>query len=65
MAPWAAFWLLGAPFLLLAFSVEGSLRRNVRTLFRNGGGFGGLAGFGLGRFRVRRFCMSFRRSIRA
>jgi hypothetical protein len=37
--PLAAFWLLGAPFLWLAWVLRGGLlRRDVRALFRNGSG---------------------------
>jgi hypothetical protein len=47
LASLAVFWPLGAPFFWLApFFLRGHLlRRNVRALRRNGGGFVGSVGF--------------------
>jgi hypothetical protein len=46
LPPLAAFWPLGAAFLGLApFLRGGLLRRDVRALFRNGGGVFGNSGF--------------------
>ena len=45
-SPLVPFLALGAAFLLVASFFEVVLlRRNLRALFRNGGGFGGLGGF--------------------
>src|ERR1035437_7129422 len=49
LPPLALFWPLGAPFFRLASLLRGGLlRRDLRALFRNGGGV-----FGGSRFRVR------------
>jgi hypothetical protein len=63
LPPLALFWPLGAPFFGLASFLRGSLlRRNVRALFRNGGGFVGAGGFCVlgGHFRLISLCGSHR-----